>query len=60
MQCTIPWCGDKGAVSTPQPTASETLLHEDHWQIITEKLLLKNHIYRLLIYIVFSDFIFSK
>lgn len=48
-QCTIPWSSDKGsakAASTPQPTASGTLLSEDYLQIL-EKLLLKGNSYSL-------------
>lgn len=48
-QCTIPWSSDEGsakAASTPQPTASGTLLSEDYLQIL-EKLLLKGNNYSL-------------
>lgn len=62
MQCTIPWSSDKGSVkaaSIPQPTASETLLSEEHFQILNGKTYSEGP-YLQSIYIVFSGFIFSK
>lgn len=62
MQCTIPRSSDKGSVkaaSTPQPTASETRLGEDHLQILNGKPAFEGPCLQS-IYIIFSSFIFSK
>lgn len=62
MQCANPWSSDKGsakAASTSQPTASETLVSEEHFQILNGKTYFEG-LYLQSIYIVFSGFIFSQ